>query len=171
MEQTINERIAGAMLKQCALVWEYVVKGSNEGDFRLNEVRQGVSGKTVTLRMNSKTGMLFVDTDDIPGADALRRRMTAIGGITVGRNFHITLECGSFCCSYKMKDVFDVAYRFCQANLPSLVRKPLFGCHGGLRLSVLPEGVGADPVNVKAATKPLSVEDLLRAALMERLAA
>ena len=139
MEQTTsNEKIAMAMLMQCALVWEYCTKNDNAGRFSLGDVRRGVSGKT-DQRLKSKPGMVFMDLEDVKWEGTFRMKLGQIEGVTLSHDNYIHLKQGGFSCGYWLRDVWEVAYRFCQNNIPYMGNKAEFGCDGDDRWARLPE--------------------------------
>lgn len=176
MEQTINEKIAMAMLMQCALVWEHCTESRNAGRFNLGQVRQGVSGKT-SSRLRSKPGLVDMDLENVKWEGAFRLKLGQIEGVTLTPENYIRLEQGGFSCGYWLADVWSVADRFCQCNIPWMGNKVEFGCDGKERWAVMPEQKKAGKAKAAAAPKkekktmPPSLEDRLRQALLARLTA
>lgn len=152
MEQKkINERIAMAMLRQCALVWELWMKNPNEGEFKFSEVWQGLSAKTRT-RLDAKTGMVFLEPAVCQYPDVFDKKIVEIDGLECYRPdgawssvemFFRTDERDpnmGFGCSYLLTNVFDVTRDFCMGNgCQSLMNKTVFGYTDGERWCRLPE--------------------------------
>lgn len=175
MEQTINEKIARALLMQCALVWEHCTKSATASTFNLSQVRQGVCGKTVN-RQKSKPGLVDVDLEHPKWEGSFRLKLGQIDGVTLTPENYIRLEHGSFGCGYWLKDVFDVADRFCKNNIPWMGNKAEFGCDGDKRWANLPKQEEARPrqkakVRSIRQTPELSLSERLRQAMLARLAA
>ena len=158
MEETSNEKIAKAMLMQCALVWEHCTTNANTGRFNLGDVRRGISGKT-SNRLKAKPGMVLVDLKHPKWEGVFRMKLGQIEGVTLNWDNYIHLEQGGFSCGYKLKDVFDVADRFCQCNIPWMGNRMEFGCDSSERWAILPEAKASKP-KAKAKTKGTQISQI-----------
>lgn len=175
----LNEKIARAMLMQCALVWEHCTKNANAGKFNLGEVRRGVYGKTAN-RLKAKPGMVLVDLEHPKWEGVFRMKLGQIDGVTLNWDNSIHLEHGSFSCGYRLIDVFDVADRFCQCNIPWMGNRMEFGCDGEERWANLPDVqqpkakeskpkakvVKPQPSDIKPQTSTMDIAERLRQVLL-----
>lgn len=181
-QQELNIRIAMSLLRQCAWVWEYCIKNTNEGEFKFSEVMQGFG----RYFYKSKPGYVIQDMDLCPRKHwDIFNKMQPIEGLTFDRKeMRSTVKIENYSCSFFLKDVFFVTERFCKWNCPSMANKARFCYKGGERYARLPE-LPKPKVNkskttkpkakatVKAipSAKPLTFAEQLRQALMARLAA
>lgn len=172
-----------SLLRQCAWVWEYCIKNTNEGEFKFSEVMQGFG----RYFYKSKPGYVIQDMDLCPRKHwDIFNKMQPIEGLTFDRKeMRSTVKIENYSCSFFLKDVFFVTERFCKWNCPSMANKARFCYKGGERWAVLPEvkkaktktpsnsprGERKQKAAPKAQTVSLSIADRLRAALAERLAA
>lgn len=170
MEQkTLNERIAMALLRQCALVWEHCVSTDTnyiDGKCSLSDVKRGAYGKQANRR-KSKIGMVYVEDPKWP--DVFDRKIQEIDGVSVCDGF-VRLTVDGFSCGYCLEKVFEVAYDFCRMNDCSrLSNKMVFGWDNGERYAVLPEVHAKTEKAVKNETDTASTIELaerLRQALL-----
>lgn len=183
MEQKdLNMRIAMSLLRQCAWVWEHCTNNLNEGEFKLSEVLQGMSG---SRRYDAKPGMVLVDVFSCEYWDVFNKTQP-IEGLTFDRKeMRSTVKIENYSLSFFLWDVFSVTKSFCQWNCPSMANKTRFCYKDGERWAVLPT-LSNSPrgerkkkaakktkaiVKPMPVAKPLTLADRLRAALAERLAA
>ena len=183
-QQELNMRIAMSLLRQCAWVWEHCTKNANEGEFKLSEVLQGMSG---SRRYDAKPGMVLVDMFSCEYWDVFNKTQP-IEGLTFDRKeMRSTVKIENFSCSFYLWDVFSVTKSFCKWNCPNMANKARFCYKDGERWAVLPEvkeakaktktpsksprGGRKQKAAPKAKAVTLSIADRLRAALAERLAA
>lgn len=181
-QKAFNERIAMAMLRQCALVWEHCVSARKpwlDAKFCLADVKRGAYGKT-SDRQKSKIGMIDIDVEHPKWEGAFRLGIGQIDGVTLNYDNYIKLTVEGFSCGYWLEQVFEVAFDFCQSvGCPSLGNKIVFGWDGGERIAILPEVKQKTPSKAKAkavnikkpAPEPLSLAEQLRQVLMARMAA
>lgn len=187
MEQkTLNERIAMAMLRQCALVWEHCISASMpclDAKFCLADVKRGAYGKT-SDRQKSKIGMIDVDVEHPKWEGAFRLGIGQIEGVTLSYDNYIKLMVDGFSCGYWLDRVFEIAYDFCSSvGCPSLGNKMVFGWDNGERYAILPEVKDVrckkadvrrkktQPSAIKPQTSTMDIAEKLRQALKMRLAA
>ena len=189
MEQkTLNERIAMAMLRQCALVWEHCVSTTTnfiDGKFCLADVKRGAYGKT-SDRQKSKIGMIDVDVEHPKWEGAFRLKVGQIEGVTLSYDNYIKLTVEGFSCGYWLDRVFEIAYDFCSSvGCPSLGNKMVFGWDNGERYAILPDVqqpkpkkskskakvVKHQPSDIKPQTSAMTLAEQLRQALLAKLAA
>lgn len=199
MEQKkINERIAMAMLRQCALVWEYCTRLGKEVtscELKFNEVRYGTGDykmwKKCRLSCKSPIGMIELDLDKCEYQDVFIKKMQAVKGVegfrfegrwsmvkmffqTDDHNPHL-----GFGCSYPVDSVFSTVYDFCTNNgCQSLLNKAVFGLDGNGKYARLPEvdvtqkaqkSRKATAAKKQATTVELTLADRLREALFRQL--
>ena len=193
-EEVFNKRIAMAMLRQCALVWEYCVSCHQpylDAKFRLADVKCGAYGKK-TKRQKSKIGMIDVDVEHPKWEGTFRLKVGQIEGVTLNYDNSVKLTVDDFSCSYMLEHVFEIAYGFCSSvGCLSLVNKMVFGFEGGERYAILPDcnpakksakkkaDVRCKKADVKHQTSSVShqtsneltLAERLRQALLARLAA
>lgn len=164
-QKKVNERIAMALLMQCAIVWEHCTKLDRKVtscELKFADVWNG----TGDYKMWKKcpTGQIEVDLDKCEHLDVLIRRMKATDGVedfrydgrwTMVKLFVQTDDRDpsmGFGCGYPLDSVFDVARDFCMMNAcQSLLNKTVFGMDGNGKWARLPE-VKTDGKS-KAATK------------------
>ena len=176
-----------SLLRQCAWVWEYCIKNTNEGEFKFSEVMQGFG----RYFYKSKPGYVIQDMDLCPRKHwDIFNKMQPIEGLTFDRKeMRSTVKIENYSCSFFLKDVFFVTERFCKWNCPSMANKARFCYKGGERWAVLPEikvtqkpqkaRIKAKPKTTKhratakqmPAAKPLTLAEQLRQALLARMAA
>ena len=152
-QKKINERIAMAMLRQCALVWEHCTRLGKEVtscELKFNEVRYG----TGDYKMWKKCpiGMIELDLDKCEYQDVFIRKMQAVKGVegfrfegrwSMIKMFFQTSDTDphmGFGCSYPVDSVFSTVYDFCTNNgCQSLLNKAVFGLDGNGKYARLPE--------------------------------
>lgn len=189
-QQELNMRIAMSLLRQCAWVWEYCTGNANEGEFKLSEVLQGMSG---SRRYDAKPGTVVLDVFSCEYWDVFNKTQP-IEGLTFDRKeMRSTVKIENYSCSFFLWDVFSVTKSFCKWNCPNMANKARFCYKDGERWAVLPEVKKAKtktPSNSprgerkkKAAkktkaivkpmpvAKPLTLAEQLRQALLARMAA
>lgn len=181
-QQELNMRIAMSLLRQCAWVWEYCINNLNEGEFKLSEVLQGMSG---SRRYDAKPGIVLVDVFSCEYWDVFNKQQP-IEGLTFDRKkMYSTVKIENYSCSFYLRDVFSVTKSFCKWNCPNMANKTRFCYKDGERWAVLPTPSNSPRgerkkkaakktkavVKQMPVAKPLSIADRLRAALAERLAA
>jgi hypothetical protein len=178
-QQELNMRIAMSLLRQCAWVWEHCTKNANEGEFKLSEVLQGMSG---SRRYDAKPGMVVLDVFSCEYWDVFNKQQP-VEGLTFDRKeMRSTVKIESFSCSFFLWDVFSVTASFCKWNCPSMANKVRFWCKDGGRgafLPGLPKAKATKPKTTKPkattkpmpTVKPLSLSEQLRQALLARMAA
>lgn len=163
-QKKVNERIAMALLMQCAIVWEHCTKLDRKVtscELKFADVWNG----TGDYKMWKKCpiGQIEVDVDKCEHLDVLIRRMKATDGVEDfrydGRWTMVKLFVqtdGSdpsmgFGCGYPLNGVFGVARDFCMMNAcQSLLNKTVFGMDGNGKWTRLPE---VKPAKNKATTK------------------
>ena len=152
-QRKINERIAMAMLRQCALVWEHCArlgKKVTSCELKFNEVRYG----TGNYKMWKKCpiDMIELNLDKCEHRDVFIRKMQEVPGVedfrfdsrwSMVKMFFQTDDHDpnmGFGCSYPVDSVFATAYEFCTNNgLQSLLNKAVFGMDGNGKYARLPE--------------------------------
>ena len=152
-QKKINERIAMAMLRQCALVWEHCARLGKEVtccELKFNDVRYG----TGDYKMWKKCpiGMIELNLDKCEYQDVFIRKMQEVMGVedfrfdgrwSMVKMFFQTDDHDphmGFGCSYPVESVFDTAYMFCMNNgCQSLLNKAVFGMDGNGKYARLPE--------------------------------
>lgn len=196
-QKKVNERIAMAMLRQCALVWEHcTVLDAKvvECELKFADVWNGMGD----YRMWKKCpiGHIDVNLDKCEYQDVFDRKMWEMEGVldywpdgrwTRVQMFFRTSDTDpqmGFGCGYPVERVFEVARDFCQMNgCPSLLSKTVFGIDSNGKYARLPE-VKATKTKTKTITKTAApkknlkpetkseptLEDRLRAALRKQLA-
>lgn len=175
----INNKIAMSLLRQCAWVWEHCTRNSKEGEFKLNEIIRGMTGRK---RCDSKPGIVLIDMTwcEYWG---IFNNITPIEGLTFDRKeMRSTVKVGNFSCSFFLRDVLDVTENFLKRNCPSMANKAMFWCKDGERGVVLPElpnqstKLKTTKPKAKAKVKPvpaadsLTLSEQLRQALLTRIA-
>lgn len=173
----LNMRIAMSLLRQCAWVWEHCTKNATEGEFKLSEVMQGLSGRRC---YDTKPGMVLMDIFSCKHWDIFNKTQP-IDGLTFDRKeMRSTVKIENFTCSFYLKDVFSVTAGFCKWNCPSMASKARFCYKDGERWTVLPElakNTKTAKPKAKATVKPMPVAktftlaEQLRQALLARMAA
>lgn len=186
MDGIDNNKIAMSMLRMCAWLWEHCTKYSQEGEFKLSEVMQGFGRNAY----KSRVGTMMVNLSWCKYWNVFNGKTQPIEGLTYDQKAErATLKFGTFCCSFDLRDVFQVTARFCKWNCPSMANKARFCYKGGERWAVLPEikvtqkpqkaRIKAKPKTTKhratakqmPAAKPLTLAEQLRQALLARMAA
>ena len=182
MDGIDNNKIAMSMLRMCAWLWEHCTKYSQEGEFKLSEVMQGFGRNAY----KSRVGTMMVNLSWCKYWDVFNGKTQPIEGLTYDQKAErATLKFGTFCCSFDLRDVFQVTARFCKWNCPSMANKARFCYKGGERWAVLPtpsnsprgERKKKATTKTKAivkpipAVKPLTLAEQLRQALLARMAA
>ena len=148
-----NERIAMALLMQCAIVWEHCAKLDREVtscELGFADVLNGM-GDYKTWK-KCPIGQIEVDVDKCEHLDVLIRRMKAVDGVedfrydgywTMVKMFFQTDDNDpsmGFGCGYWLNGVFGVARDFCMMNAcQSLLNKTVFGMDGNGKWARLPE--------------------------------
>lgn len=165
MEQKkVNERIAMALLRQCALVWEYCTvlpKHVVECKLTFTDVYNG-TGNYKTWK-KCPIGGIGMDIDERQNPSVFDRKMREVDGTedytSDGRwsSVKIFFQTSKsdpkqgFSCSYPVESVFSITRNFCQNNAcQSLMKKAVFGVDEGGRYARLPEA----SVTQKAQKKP-----------------
>lgn len=149
----MNERIALAMLRQCALVWEHCARIDEkvtECELKFADVWNGMGD----YRMWKKCpiGHIDMNLDKCEYQDVFDRKMQEVDGVadytrdgrwSMVRMFFQTSDADpqmGFGCGYPVESVFDVARDFCQMNgCPSLLSKMVFGIDSNGKYARLPE--------------------------------
>lgn len=186
MDGIDNNKIAMSLLRQCAWVWEHCTNNLNEGEFKLSEVLQGMSG---SRRYDAKPGMVLVDVSSCEYWDVFNKTQP-IDGLTFDRKkMYSTVKIENYSCSFYLWDVFGVTKNFCKWNCPNMANKTRFCYKDGERWAVLPEikltqkpqkaRIKAKPKTTKPratakpmpTVKPLTLAEQLRQALLARMAA
>ena len=160
-----NERIAMALLMQCAIVWEHCTKLDRKVtscELKFTDVWNGMGDNKMWRKC--PIGQIEVDVDKCEHLDVLIRRMKATDGVedfkydgswTMVKLFVQTDDRDpsmGFGCGYPLDGVFGVARDFCIMNAcQSLLNKTVFGIDGNGKWARLPE-VKTDGKS-KAATK------------------
>ena len=165
-QKKVNERIAMALLMQCAIVWEHCTKLDRKVtscELKFADVWNGMGDYKMWKKC--PIWQIEVDVDKCEHLDVLIRRMKATDGVedfryegrwtmvklfvqTDDRNPHIGFGCG-----YPLGGVFGVARNFCMMNAcQSLLNKTVFGMDGNGKWARLPE-VKADGKSKAAAKK------------------
>ena len=188
-QKKFNERIAMSLLRQCAWVWEHCTKNLHDGRFTLQNILQGLGKNSY----KSPTGCVILDAGLCRYWDVFNRQQP-IDGLDFDlkeKKSRMSFRTGDDCfysCSFRIEDVFRVAYDFCSNNAcQSLVKKTVFVSHGGGRYASLPDirpssykpekphtirRVPVAAVAHETSPKPQpSLAERLRAALLVKLAA
>lgn len=168
-EKTTNERIAMALLMQCAIVWEHCTKLDRKVtscELKFADVWNGMGDYKMWKKC--PIGQIEVDVDECEHPDVLIRRMKATDGVedfrydgrwTMVKMFVQTDDRDpsiGFGCGYWLNGVFGVARDFCMMNAcQSLLNKTVFGMDGNGKWARLPE-VKADG---KAKPKPKAAKE------------
>jgi hypothetical protein len=165
-QKKVNERIAMALLMQCAIVWEHCTKLDRKVtscELKFADVWNG----TGDYKMWKKCpiGHIELDMDKCEHLDVLIRRMKATDGVedfrydgrwTMVKLFVQTDDRDprmGFGCGYPLDGVFGVARDFCMMNAcQSLLNKTVFGMDGNGKWARLPE-VKAEGKSKAATTK------------------
>lgn len=169
----MNERIAMAMLRQCALVWEHCAKLDRKVtscELKFADVWNGMGD----YRMWQKCpiGQIEVDVDKCEHQNVFDRKMQEVDGTdeytpdgrwTMVKMFFQTTATDpnmGFGCSYPLDGVFGVARDFCKMNgCQSLMNKMVFGMDSNGRYARLPE-VAHSITKTKTKTKKAKAEKL-----------
>ena len=152
--KTMNERIAMAMLRQCALVWEHctvLAKPVTECECKFADIYKGMYGKT-TQRNDAPIGRIDIDLDKCEYQDVFDRKMWEVEGVldywpdgrwTRVQMFFRTSDTDpqmGFECGYPVESVFDVTRSFCMGNgCTALMNKTVFGIDSSGKFARLPE--------------------------------
>lgn len=180
MEEIDNSKIAMSLLRQCAWVWEHCTRNTNDGEFKLSEVMQGMYGRN---RYQSKPGIVMTTMEMCKYWDLFVPKFSQEGLVGFDRKSgEVSMKFGTFRFSYKLDIVFVVTARFCKYNCPSMANKVRFWCKDGERgafLPGLPKAKATKPKTTKPkattkpmpTVKPLSLSEQLRKALLARMAA
>lgn len=150
-QRAFNQRIALSLLRQCAWMWEHCMRNNNEGTFTMKDVRMGLLHLD---RYKSPAGFIMFDLGSCEYWDVFDRQ--GIEGVSYdAKSERMSMflpydpqgdQTLGFGCSFKAKDVFDVAYQMCS---PSLLQKVRFCYKDGERWADIP---GIDVKPAKAAT-------------------
>lgn len=190
MEQKeINERIALAMLKVCALLWEYCCISdyrSHQGEFSFTEVMQGIKRDS----KEAKTGYVYISACECTNPKEFTEKIRKVDGVysyhddeaqvymcfpTEAHDKH-----KGFYCDYQLRcgfTPFDICRKFCRkTGCSSLLKKAVFGYDDNGRWTRLPELKRHKPRKVKPKTIPQKPKaemlgERLRAALLKLQAA
>lgn len=178
-QKKVNERIAMALLMQCAIVWEHCTKLDRKVtscELKFADVWNG----TGDYKMWKKCpiGQIELDVDKCEHLDVLIRRMKATDGVedfrydgrwTMVKLFVQTDDRDpsiGFGCGYPLDGVFGVARDFCMMNAcQSLLNKTVFGMDGNGKWARLPE-VKTDGKACKP--KPKAKKQAARAAVVQQ---
>lgn len=166
-EKTTNERIAMALLMQCAIVWEHCTKIDRKVtscELKFADVWNGTGD--YKMWQKCPIGHIEVDMDKCEHLDVLIRRMKATDGVedfrydgrwTMVKLFVQTNDRDpsmGFGCGYPLEGVFGVARDFCMMNAcQSLLNKTVFGMDGNGKWARLPEVKAEGKAKPKAETK------------------
>ena len=193
-QNKVNERIAMAMLRQCALVWEYcttLTRPMAKLEYSFAEVYKSIYGNT-NCHNKAPIGHIDVEIDGCQYYELFTRRMREVDGtadyiregrLTAVKMFFPTSDHEpqtGFGCSYPVEMVFEVARNFCENNGCSrLLTKTAFGMDSSGKYAVLPEVSVTRKLTKKTAakakekdfeTKPEpTLADRLREALLRQL--
>lgn len=150
-QRAFNNRIALSLLRQCAWMWEHCMRSNNEGTFTMKDVRMGLLHLD---RYKSPAGFIMFDLGSCEYWDVFDRQ--GIEGVSYdAKSERMSMflpydpqgdQTLGFGCSFKAKDVFDVAYQMCS---PSLLQKVRFCYKDGERWADI---TGIDVKPAKAAT-------------------
>lgn len=148
-----NERIAMALLMQCAIVWEHCTKLDRKVtscELEFADVWNGMGDYKMWKKC--PIGQIEVDVDKCEHLDVLIRRMKATDGVedfrydgcwTMVKLFVQTDDRDpsiGFRCGYPLGGVFGVTRNFCMMNAcQSLLNKTVFGMDGNGKWARLPE--------------------------------
>lgn len=157
MEQkTMNERIAMAMLRQCALVWEHctvLAKPVIKCECKFADIYKGMYGKT-TQRNDAPIGR--IDVYDSYASLWEANEANPIEGVYIDVKYEfVQLEVESFKCSYRLESIFDVTRSFCMGNgCTALMNKTVFGIDSSGKFARLPEAKKAAKKKTAKGAKP-----------------
>lgn len=182
MEQKeINKRIAMAMLKVCALIWEFLTDNPHKGEFKLSDLLSGMVGRN---RSNSKPGSIEIAFHTCDYPDVFREKLLKIDGVAGFNDRESVVKiavptngkaCSSgFECVCTIYSVFWLVRKFCRINgCSSLLDKTVFGYDANGRWTRLPEvkphkarkAAKAKTLKVKEPKHEPTLAEKLRAAL------
>lgn len=139
--KTMNERIAMAMLRQCALVWEHctvLAKPVIKCECKFADIYKGMYGKT-TQRNDAPIGR--IDVYDSYASLWEANKANPIEGVYIDVKYEfVQLEVEGFRCSYRLGSIFDVTRSFCMGNgCTALMNKTVFGIDSSGKFARLPE--------------------------------
>ena len=174
-QKKVNERIAMAMLRLCALVWEHWTKVDNEGEFKMSDIMQG-RGRTA---YKSKPGYVFFGLGNLKYPDVFNRNMRKIDGVKeyesdtkIVKMFFQTDDHApiGYGLSYPVDSVFEVTRDFCKINAcQSLLNKIVFGKDSSGMWARLPKTKPKAKVVKPTPKAELSLTERLREALLKQL--
>ena len=192
-QNKVNERIAMAMLRQCALVWEYctmLAKPATEFECRFADIYKGIH--STISQCNSTPGLIILDIAWCQYSDIFAQKMREVEGTmdyipdgrqTTVKMFFSTSDTdpqAGLTISYPVEMVFEVCHNFCRINgCPGLLNKAVFGMDGSGKWAHLPQ-VSSTRKNTKKTTARMkslktvvksepTLADRLREALLRQL--
>ena len=152
-QNKVNERIAMAMLRQCALVWEYctmLAKPATEFECRFADIYKGIC--STTSQFNTTPGPIDVDMVWCQYPDIFAQKMREVEGTvdyipdgrqTTVKMFFSTSDTepqAGLTISYPVEMVFEVCHNFCRINgCPGLLNKAVFGMDSSGKWAHLPQ--------------------------------
>ena len=192
-QNKVNERIAMAMLRQCALVWEYctmLAKPATEFECRFADIYKGIYN--TKNQCNVAPGHIDIGIDQCQHPDVFAQRMREIEGTvdymqdgrqTIVKMFFQTSDTdpqAGLTISYPVGMVFEVCHNFCRTNgCPGLLNKAVFGMDSSGKWAHLPQVSVTRKSTKKTTSKTKSLNtvtksgptlaDRLREALLRQL--
>lgn len=192
-QNKVNERIAMAMLRQCALVWEYctmLAKPATEFECRFADIFKGIY--STTSQFNATPGPIDADMVWCRYPDIFAQKMREIEGtvdyIPAGRQTTVKMFFGTsdtepqagLAISYPVESVFVVCHNFCRINgCSGLLNKAVFGMDGDGKWAHLPQVSATRNSTKKTTSRTKSLKtvakseptlaDRLREALLRQL--